>query len=155
MRNPDTEFPNATAGGRRDADAQETFELAVVRQADQVAPLLETMANALGRVDFSPREIADVRIALREAIANAIRHGNGNDPSKCVRISYHARADEFVVVVQDDGMGFDPAQVLDPTLPGNLLRTTGRGIMLMRHFMTTVTFTDRGRRVTMSKARLS
>ena len=64
-------------------------------------------------------------------------------------ISYH----EGVFVIQDEGQGFDVTKIPDPTDPSNLLRLSGRGILLMRSFMTTVHFADRGRRVTLVKSR--
>ena len=78
--------------------------------------------------------------ALREALANAIRHGNKQDPSRKIRIDLGI-ADRVVTIrVEDEGQGFDPATIPDPTEPQNLLRPSGRGIFYMRQFMNRVDF---------------
>jgi serine/threonine-protein kinase RsbW len=78
--------------------------------------------------------------ALREALANAILHGNKQDPERTVRVEYVICADEVVIRIDDEGDGFDPASVPDPTDPGYLLRPSGRGIFYMRQFMSRVEF---------------
>jgi len=78
--------------------------------------------------------------ALREVLANAIRHGNHGDPERLVTVEYTVEDGSFIVTVEDRGEGFDPAGVPDPTAPENLLRPGGRGIFYMRQFMDSVTF---------------
>ena len=78
--------------------------------------------------------------ALREVLANAIRHGNHGDPERVVSVEYAVDDDSFIVTVEDQGEGFDPDEVPDPTAPENLLRPSGRGIFYMRQFMDSVTF---------------
>jgi serine/threonine-protein kinase RsbW len=94
-----------------------------------------------------------VRLALEEAVVNGLRHGNQGDPSKCVRVLYRVAPEAVLAEVQDEGAGFDPARVPDPTLPENVDRPGGRGLVLMRHFMTWVEFSARGNRVTLCKRR--
>jgi len=78
--------------------------------------------------------------ALREALANAIRHGNQQDPSRKIRVDMGIDDDHVTIRVEDEGRGFDPAGVPDPTSPENLLRPSGRGIFYMRQFMNRVDF---------------
>ena len=78
--------------------------------------------------------------AMREAAANAIRHGNRQDPDLNVVIDYRFSGDEVAIRIEDQGEGFDLADVPDPTDPGYLLRPSGRGIFYMRQFMTCVRF---------------
>jgi serine/threonine-protein kinase RsbW len=78
--------------------------------------------------------------ALREAVANAIRHGNRQDPTRNVRIDYSFDDCVVTIRVEDDGEGFDPTTVPDPTDSANLLRPCGRGIFYMRQFMNQVRF---------------
>ena len=78
--------------------------------------------------------------AMREAAANAIRHGNRQDPDRDVVIDYRFTGDEVFIRIEDQGEGFDLAEVPDPTDPGYLLRPSGRGIFYMRQFMTSVEF---------------
>ncbi len=79
--------------------------------------------------------------ATREAVANAVRHGNRQDPHRLVRVEYRFDAEGATIRVEDAGEGFDPESVPDPTLPENLLRPSGRGIFYMRRFMDRVEFT--------------
>lgn len=82
-----------------------------------------------------------VGMALREALANAIKHGNQLNPDR--RVHLEIRVDpprELVLVVEDEGNGFDPASLSDPTDANNLLRSSGRGVYYMRHFMDEVRF---------------
>ena len=97
------------------------------------------------------RDIFGIKLALEEALVNAIKHGNQMDRAKQVRISYRLHADRFEVTVSDEGPGFDPSDVPDPTAVENLERPCGRGLMLMRHYMTEVAYNDRGNGVVMSK----
>lgn len=89
---------------------------------------------------FSGDESYWLVTALREAAANAIRHGNQQDPHRSVVISYRIENREITIRVEDEGDGFDLTSVPDPTDPGYLLRPSGRGIFYMRQFMTRVEF---------------
>lgn len=80
--------------------------------------------------------------ALREALANAVRHGNRQDPGRWVRVGYAIESCSVTIRVEDDGEGFDPAEIPDPTAPENLLRSSGRGIFYMRQFMDRVEFSS-------------
>lgn len=97
------------------------------------------------------RDVFCIKLALEEALVNAIKHGNGFDRSKKVYVTYRLHADRFEVTVRDDGPGFDPADVPDPTAVENLERPCGRGLMLMRHYMSDVAYNERGNGVIMSK----
>lgn len=125
----------------------------LVRRSDEVVWLLEQIAATLDALGYSTHDANGVRLALEEAIVNGLRHGNKSDPGKCVRIQCQMRADELTFAVQDEGAGFAAGEVPEPTLAENWTRPSGRGLLLMRHFMTTVQFSDGGRRVTMSKLR--
>jgi len=78
--------------------------------------------------------------ALREALANAVRHGNRQDPARHVRVAYAVENSTVTIKVEDEGEGFDPQDIPDPTDPENLLRPNGRGIFYMRQFMNRVEF---------------
>ena len=78
--------------------------------------------------------------ALREALANAVRHGNRQDPKLHVRVAYVVENSTVTIKVEDEGAGFDPLDIPDPTDPENLLRPSGRGIFYMRQFMNRVEF---------------
>jgi serine/threonine-protein kinase RsbW len=87
-----------------------------------------------------------VGMALREALANAIMHGNKLNPEKRVFVRMKVEpAGRLAIEVEDEGDGFDPSRLTDPTSPENLLRESGRGVFYMRHFMDEVTFSPGGR----------
>ncbi|HET7275284.1 MAG TPA: ATP-binding protein [Longimicrobiaceae bacterium] len=90
------------------------------------------------------RVALNLRVGVTEALANAILYGNRKDPSKHVRVNVRLDRSRLSVRVEDQGKGFDPDAVPDPTLPANLLRPGGRGIFLIRHLMDEVEFNDRG-----------
>jgi serine/threonine-protein kinase RsbW len=99
----------------------------------------------------SERDVFCIKLALEEALVNAIKHGNQMDRAKKVHISYRLHADRFEVHIADEVAGFDPADVPDPTAPENLERPCGRGLMLMRHYMNEVVYSPSGNSVHMSK----
>jgi serine/threonine-protein kinase RsbW len=111
----------------------------------------EEIEKQLAARRASDQEIFSIRLALEEALVNAIKHGNQMDRSKTVRIRYRLLPDRFEVQITDEGPGFDPTDVPDPTAVENLERPCGRGLMLMRHYMTQVDYNERGNSVSMTK----
>jgi serine/threonine-protein kinase RsbW len=100
---------------------------------------------------FSEMDIFSIKLALEEAIVNAIKHGNQMDRNKCVRVAYRVELHRFDVMIVDEGPGFDPEDVPDPTAPENLERPCGRGLLLMRHYMSDIRYVGTGNTVVMSK----
>lgn len=89
------------------------------------------------------------RVGLTEALSNAMLYGNSEDPDKRVRIEVCFEETAVLVRVRDEGNGFDPNQVPDPTAPSNLEKPGGRGIFLMRQLLDEVRFNDQGNCVTL------
>lgn len=95
-----------------------------------------------------------IGMAVREAVANAIKHGNKLDPKKKVSATFDLEDGVLGVVISDEGEGFDPTQVGDPLNPQNLLKTSGRGIFYMKTFMDKIGYSftpGRGTQLVMSK----
>lgn len=92
-----------------------------------------------------------IRLALEEGLNNAIRHGNGYDPDKTVDVSYDVTPQRVAIAITDQGQGFDPTCVPDPTADENLHRPCGRGIMLIRAYMDDVSYNARGNQLRMVK----
>ena len=113
----------------------------------------EEIERRLKAQQFTEREIFSIKLALEEALINAIKHGNRFDPAKRVHISYSVRPERFDVRITDEGPGFDPGDVPDPTAVENLERPCGRGLMLMRYYMSEISYNPRGNSVAMSKLR--
>ncbi|HJZ60138.1 MAG TPA: ATP-binding protein [Gemmataceae bacterium] len=109
--------------------------------------------EALQASQFGEHEIFAIKLALEEALVNAIKHGNQMDPAKKVQVSYRITSERFDIRITDEGPGFNPDDVPDPTLPENLERGSGRGVFLIRGFMTEVQYHGCGNTVTMSKLR--
>jgi serine/threonine-protein kinase RsbW len=102
---------------------------------------------------YSEPELFAIRLAVEEALVNAIKHGNGSDPAKKVRINYDINPEQILIRIEDEGEGFDPAGVPDPTDPEFLERPCGRGLMLIRHYMSCVEWSNCGRCIEMLKRR--
>lgn len=97
-----------------------------------------------------PRRLRlNLRVGLAEALANAMLYGNARDPSKRVKVEVAFQDSAITARVTDEGTGFDPLSVPDPTCPANLLKANGRGIFLMRKLLDEVHFNDRGNSVTL------
>lgn len=95
------------------------------------------------RLDFN------FRVGLTEALANAMLYGNGHDPAKRVKVEITLGDGRLEARVTDQGNGFDPSRVPDPTAPDNLGKPCGRGVFLMRKLLDEVWFNDRGNQVTL------
>lgn len=103
------------------------------------------------RCGYAEDTVFAIKLSLEEAMTNAVRHGNRHDSGKRVRVKYAVTPRRVVIMVGDDGPGFRPDDVPDPTLPENLERPNGRGIMLIRAYMTIVGYNERGNEVWMMK----
>ena len=118
----------------------------------------DVMARLLGElesVDWIQEELFGVHLAVEEALVNAIRHGNKEDVSKQVRVLCRVSTERLLIEIEDEGTGFVPEEVPDCTEDENLEVPSGRGIMLMRNFMTRVEYNDQGNRVLLEKVRLN
>jgi anti-sigma regulatory factor (Ser/Thr protein kinase) len=116
----------------------------VVRVQDAILP-------SLAAKGFGERTIFAVKLAVEEAVINAIKHGNQLDPTKKVTVDFTLEDDKVVISVADEGEGFDPSSIPDPTTDENLESPYGRGIVLMKAYMDSVEFSDNGTKVTMTK----
>jgi serine/threonine-protein kinase RsbW len=117
--------------------------------------VMERLLCELEAVDWIQEELFGVHLAVEEAIVNAIRHGNREDASKQVRVCCRLAKDRLLIEVEDEGEGFVPEEVPDCTEDENLEVPSGRGIMLMRSFMTRVEYNEQGNRVIMEKIRIN
>ncbi|NWF49236.1 MAG: ATP-binding protein [Ignavibacteriaceae bacterium] len=102
---------------------------------------VEEFVNYFSRdIGLNEDQINGLMLAVTEATTNAIRHGNKNDQTKTVLINVTANQNILKVVVKDQGVGFDPKDVPDPTDSENLLKDSGRGLYLMRVYMDDLQF---------------
>jgi anti-sigma regulatory factor (Ser/Thr protein kinase) len=124
-----------------------------IHRPDEMAPTLQHLEDWMCRLGYPRRDIFAVRVVLMQAVANAVRHGNGNDPAKHVDVVYLVSPDEVLAEVQDQGSGFDPDQALNPMTLENRERRCGRGVFLMRIYSTWVSFSKPGNRVILCRRR--
>ena len=108
-----------------------------------------TVFEGLKGAGFDEGEIFAIRLAMEEAVANGFRHGNEGDPAKSVTVGYGIDESGMTLAVEDEGTGFDPTAVPDPTEDANLEIPSGRGLMLMRAYMTEVVVIPPGNRIEM------
>jgi serine/threonine-protein kinase RsbW len=110
--------------------------------------LIERLVDDVCQV-YSVNEDAygNMLIAVTEAVNNAIHHGNKNDPDKFVRIGFESNNELLVFSVADEGLGFDPTTLPDPTDPANLDKVSGRGVFLMSNLSDSIKFEENGRKV--------
>ena len=118
---------------------------------DRVRAVEEDLLREIEALGCSEEDAFGIRLALEEALVNAIRHGNGNDPAKQVELRYFLSAERIILAVVDEGVGFSPERIPDPTLDENLEKPHGRGLMLMRAYMSEIRFNERGNEVWMLK----
>jgi len=103
-----------------------------VNELNKVAEFTEKFGGELG---LSEDEIDDISIAVTEAVNNAITHGNKNNESKSIEISYKNEKEKIIVYVKDNGGGFEIDKISDPRMNENLLKDSGRGILIMKSLM--------------------
>ena len=125
--------------------------LVIPSRLSDAAEVQKTIAADVEAAGYSENAQFAIRLALEEALSNAVRHGNCGDESKEVIVEYSVDDEQFEIVIQDEGCGFVPDELPDPTALENLDRPCGRGVMLMRAYMTLVEFNPDGNRVHMIK----
>ena len=119
---------------------------------DVISPFADQLMHFISKFRPADDDNYEIELALREALVNAIVHGNQNDPRKRVYVNCRCTSHGDVsITVEDEGNGFDHGTVPDPTLPENRLRTNGRGIYLIRTLMDEVDFKQDGSVVHMRK----
>jgi serine/threonine-protein kinase RsbW len=119
---------------------EQTTELILPGRIESVAKAAEAAAEIVSRAGLGEEMAFGVDMAVREAVTNAVLHGNRQDETKPVEIGFTVSPTAFEITVRDRGMGFDPESVPDPTDQENVLKTSGRGIFFMRTFMDEVTW---------------
>lgn len=119
----------------------ETTELSYPSRIEAVGDAAAAIAEFLTRHGISEDVAFGVDMAVREAVTNAVVHGNKLDSGKLVEIKLRNTPSAFEITIHDQGSGFNPDNVPDPTAEENILRTSGRGIFFMRNFMDEVEWT--------------
>jgi serine/threonine-protein kinase RsbW len=121
----------------------------------EMSPVISHLGRVLTSLGYQEEDRFNIRLALEEAVTNAIHHGHRCDPARQVRLAFSVSPRQVLIRVQDEGPGFDPDQLSDPLDPANLDRPCGRGVFLMHATMTRVRYNARGNCVTLCKKRAS
>jgi serine/threonine-protein kinase RsbW len=117
---------------------EQSFHLAIGSRFENIELVQLVLKDSLDQLGLDDDNRHWIDVAVREAVANAIKHGNLQDPAKQVHVDLtrEGQAGEWLVIrVQDEGTGFDPTDLEDPLAPENLLKPNGRGIFYMKTFM--------------------
>lgn len=123
------------------------------REQTRISYKLESSLDSVDRVEEAVEQFARnhgasedetyrISMAVREATANAVLHGNAYDPQKRITVSFEHKDADLIIRIADQGKGLDPTHIPDPLAPENLMRGSGRGIFLIRSFMDQVEFRD-------------
>ncbi len=123
----------------------------VISKLTELLTVQDAVLNRVQAGGYSTDEVFAIRLALDEAVSNAILHGNRQDPSKQVTIQYSVNDQAVWIEVCDQGCGFCPDDLPDPTLDANLDTPSGRGVMLIESYMTEVSFNKAGNCISMVK----
>lgn len=122
-----------------------------ISEKSEVPAVREKIAARLLDLGYGQGDVFAVRLATEEALLNAIEHGNGCDKRKKVTVTYLLDRQKAEITVTDEGAGFDPNSLPDCTVADNVLKCKGRGIALMRGFMDTVEYSEKGNTVRLVK----
>ncbi|HSE33942.1 MAG TPA: ATP-binding protein [Pyrinomonadaceae bacterium] len=121
----------------------ETTELTLPSRIETVAKAANAVADFVSRSGISEEAAYGIDMAVREAVTNAVVHGNEQDEQKAVELTLKSSPEAVEITVHDQGQGFNPEAVPDPTENENIMKTSGRGIFFMRTFMDEVTWSIR------------
>ncbi len=121
----------------------------VANSFDEVHLVRDLIIQAIRAAGFDESACFGIQLALDEALANAVIHGNSRAENATVTITYDVCGEAVYLSIEDEGSGFNPNIIDDPTREENLEIPAGRGLFLMRAYMTQVQYNERGNCVTM------
>lgn len=128
-------------------------KLTIANDLTQATRLVSEVVQIARKLGYGAASQFAIQLAMDEAMMNAIEHGNHAQPDRHVQVEYQISPDRIVVSICDEGTGFDVQGVPDPTDDEHIERTHGRGVMLMRAYMTEVRYNEQGNCVTLIKER--
>jgi serine/threonine-protein kinase RsbW len=132
-------------------DLHEKIEFEVPSVISLMHNILDYLMKRVEKVGVINPETSNLFVALDEAFVNAVKHGNKFDARKMVRITADVSPEEARFTIEDEGDGFNVAEIPDPLNPENLFKTSGRGVLFIYNIMDEVKYNERGNRLTMVK----
>jgi serine/threonine-protein kinase RsbW len=146
---------NRRSGGSPDADekavVEKSVKLTIGSDPAAVRAVQDQILQEITRFGFDHQSHFAIKLALEEALINAMKHGNKWDKAKKVHLEYKINAKRLEMIVEDEGPGFAREGVPDPTLDENIEKCSGRGILLIEAYMSSVHWSRGGRRLHMIK----
>ena len=121
---------------------EQTKEFNLPSRIESVEKAAQEAAEFAREISLGDEEIFAIDMAVRESVANAVKHGNKLDETKTVEVTFFNATSGFEITIRDFGEGFAVEDIPDPTDPENLLKASGRGILFMRSFMDEVEWTN-------------
>lgn len=118
-----------------------------VNNLRMVEKVIDEVTSELG---ISQDNYGKIMVSTMEGVNNAIMHGNKSEPEKLVDIEIEFKKNELKIKISDEGEGFRPQDIPDPTMPGNIEMLNGRGVFLMSHLADEINFSTKGNEVTMT-----
>ncbi len=112
----------------------------IASDPDLMPEVEQFVLDIAAEVGLNKDKYNNIALAVAEAISNSIKHGNKNDKSKKVSINIKVEDEKMIVSLKDEGTGFDPNTVPDPTQPENILKESGRGVHIMRSLLDDLKF---------------
>jgi serine/threonine-protein kinase RsbW len=143
--------PNGPNGAGGSLNGESHFEFVIPSDYPPSRDVQDAILKDIHRRGYNSHAIFAIKLALEEAMMNAIKHGNRLDPKKKVHIEATVSTSQTEIVIEDEGPGFTRRGIPDPTLPENLEKCSGRGIHLIEAYMNQVEWTRGGRRLRMIK----
>lgn len=135
-----------------DPDNESTFQrLEVPNDLRAARAASDNIVHEVETAQYSPDAVFAIKLALEEAMTNALKHGNKYDPAKRIGVAYAVSPERCVIIIRDQGEGFEPEHVPDCTCTERISLPNGRGIMLMRAYMDDVAYRARGTEVYLMK----
>lgn len=129
------------------------YDRRITSDPNNCALVIQELVLQLELNGWRNKDVFGIHMAMEEAIMNAIHHGNQCDPEKRVHIWIEVEESRFEARITDEGEGFDPAALPDPTADENLEKTSGRGVALIQHFVDDVLYNQAGNSVRLIKTR--
>jgi serine/threonine-protein kinase RsbW len=118
---------------------------------NQIKEVTSKVLDFLKPLQLPHSELLDIRLCLEEALVNAIKHGNKLKESRQVKVDYEISNDTLKIAVSDEGEGFDPDNLPNPTVEENLKELKGRGVYIIKRLMDKVEFNEKANKITMTK----
>jgi len=124
-------------------------QVKITRNANPEGVVERIVVGLCEKMNIKEEKFGNILLALTEAVDNAIEHGNKNHPDKSVELTYETSPGGVTFIVEDEGQGFDPNHITDPTQPESVSEE-GRGLFVMKHLADKVAFEENGKKVVLS-----